>query len=828
MADLDLSGFLASFFDEARARLSATNQAVVAFESGALNEDGLVAMRRDAHTIKGSALMLGVNDIGKIAHLFEDMVEALIAHSDWQKPEALQFLYDLHDLLEARLADASGQEQIDVAAAENKFKQVLANLEQGKSTEQGKDTTAEDDLAASLEKELEALGSHPSDDTSTASQQVDAVIHDEISLTDIQTELASTYAQDDAFADDKAEAQDDTNAAAAEEASAFRPLAREEDSKKGVGRSSSGRFLRVDAERLEALSHHIIEMTTSQSRYTERDKKLKETQMGLRLLKREWQEMRNKLATQPSLQASITVLDGLIDDQLRKIHQLMEESRFQSEHQSLTLKELRDQVLALMLRPLDSVFATFPRSVRDIANKIGKQVKLVIDGKSVEMDQGVAESLVEPLIHLLNNAVAHGIEDADERKRLGKPEIGQVTIIARQSGSEVQIEVMDDGRGINPELIRKAAVERGVTTQDEVDLMDSAEVLELIFRPGFSTLTEVDELAGRGIGMNVVQDAIRKLTGSIRIHSEVGKGTRFIISVPVSIAVQEALMFKIGGQRYGMLTHLIEQAVVYDETKVTEGAAGKRFLHYGEYQVPIVDLRPMMHGEDMHLSDEPYIIVAEHIEGFVGIMVDELLGDGEVVVHDLDPYIKRYQPQGLMGNTIVEDGSVMMLLEPYGIKEMGRTSPNQVVDIALEEADKLRFTMLLVDDSLIAREVEKQIFESLGFVVDTAIDGMDGLEKLETSHYDMVVTDLEMPRLDGFGMVRQIRNQPKYEDLPIMVISTRESLEDRLRALEAGADSYLVKQHLDAENIIATVKALVGPDVVREKGLKVQANKANE
>jgi len=233
----------------------------------------------------------------------------------------------------------------------------------------------------------------------------------------------------------------------------------------------------------------------------------------------------------------------------------------------------------------------------------------------------------------------------------------------------------------------------------------------------------------------------------------------------------------------------------------------------------------MMYGSDMQLSDTPYIIVAEHIEGFVGIMVDELLGDGEVVVHDLDPYIKRYQPQGLMGNTIVEDGSVMMLLEPYGIKEMGRTSPNQAIKIEVKEEDKLRFNVLLVDDSLIAREVEKSIFESLGFVVETAIDGMDALEKLEASSYDMIVTDLEMPRLDGFGLVRQIRNQPKHEDLPIMVISTRESSEDRLRALEAGADSYLVKQHLDAESIVSTVKALVGPLLVQERGIAAKTDK---
>ena len=832
MADFDLSNFLASFFDEARERLSSINQALVAFESGSLDEAGLVAMRRDAHTIKGSALMLGVNDIGRIAHIFEDMVEALIEHGGWQQPVALQFLYDLHDLLEKRLAETDNLEPIDTKEAETKFTEVIEALKQGEKSTAAKDNSQED-LATSLVKEVEALNLADTPTSKPAHDQVDVNIDvdDEFSLTDINTQLAS------AFPEPKEAGQTSTVDEQNEETvfdiampvsdSVFRPQSDFDDKKSTGERKSSGRFLRFYAERLEALSHHIIEMSTVQGRYGQRDQKLKEALLGLRLLRREWQQMRFKFAQQPNMATSLKLMDSLLEDQLRKTQQLMEESRFQMEHQSLTLKELRDQVLALMLRPLDSVFATFPRAVRDIANKIGKRVQLVVDGKSVEMDQGVAESLVEPLIHLLNNAVAHGIEDSDERKRLGKPESGQVTIVARQNGSEVQIEVMDDGRGINPDFIRKAAVERGVTTQDEIDLMDSAEVLELIFRPGFSTLTEVDELAGRGIGMNIVQDAIRKLTGSIKIDSQVGQGTRFIISVPISIAVQEALMFKVGGQRYGMLTHLIEQAIVYNEKDIIRGTAGKLFLNYDNHQVPIVDLRPMMYGNDMKLSDTPYIIVAEHIEGFVGILVDELLGDGEVVVHDLDPYIKRYQPQGLMGNTIVEDGSVMMLLEPYGIKEMGRTSPNQVIDIEVKEEDKLRFNVLLVDDSLIAREVEKNIFESLGFVVETAIDGMDALEKLESSTYDMIVTDLEMPRLDGFGLVRQIRNQPQYEDLPIMVISTRESSEDRLRALEAGADSYLVKQHLDADSIISTVKALVGPLLVQERGITAKADKSS-
>jgi CheY-like chemotaxis protein len=248
------------------------------------------------------------------------------------------------------------------------------------------------------------------------------------------------------------------------------------------------------------------------------------------------------------------------------------------------------------------------------------------------------------------------------------------------------------------------------------------------------------------------------------------------------------------------------------------GAGDKKFIMYGKHQVPIVDMRRMLSGEgaDAVLSKNPNVLISEHIEGYVGIVVDELMSDIEVVVRNLDPYIKRYQPQGLMGNTIADDGSVVMLLEPYGIKEMGRTAPDHMIEIDVSEEDKIHRKILLVEDSLIAREVEKSIFESIGFTVDTAIDGLDGLEKLETGSYDMVVTDLEMPRLDGFGLVRHIRNQSKYEDLPLMIISTRESAEDRMRAMESGADTYMVKQHLNGDEILKNVQALLGSVSISE------------
>lgn len=897
MADFDLSNFLASFFDEARERLNSMNQGLVAFESGNLDSEGLIALRRDAHTIKGSALMLGVSDIGGAAHLFEDVMEQLIDNPSWRQPAMTQFLYDLHDELDTRLQDPDAQKNIDLEPLRVKYKALLEAAKEGallegsiepaienKTTLDNEldiveidldadapdlDTWVQDDGltvdlefpsemesdSASIDADIVDIGANEKDQEQEFSgligadeadswkaqrakqraadkrqkeatdkalgQDLDATLSSEAieSSEDREVEkLISELTSGTEAKEDKVVGQEDALIPLPEnafsEADTYRPDMASIEMKTMAQRRSSGRFLRVDAERLENLSNQVIELSTEQSRGGGFEKAILEMTSELRGLQREWRYFAQSLSglDETKRETLAHSLERGFENQIRKQRRFSEELSVSKQRNGLVHRDLRDQVLSLMLRPLDSIFSTFPRAVRDVAVRLNKRARLVVGGKTLEVDQGVAESLVEPLVHLLNNAVAHGIESAEERKDLGKPEEGQVAVIARLSGSEVRIEVVDDGRGLDVDRIKEVAVERGVTTQIEADDMDSAEILEMIFRPGFSTKKEVDATSGRGIGMNVVQDTVRRLTGSIRIHTEKGQGTRFVLSLPVSIAVQQALMFRMGNTRFGMLTHMVEQALPLNKQPLKMGAGDKQFIMYGKHQVPIVDMRRMLSGEgaDAVLSATPNVLIAEHIEGYVGIVVDELMSDIEVVVRNLDPYIKRYQPQGLMGNTIADDGSVVMLLEPYGIKEMGRTAPDQTIEIDVPEEEKIHRKILLVEDSLIAREVEKSIFESIGFTVDTAIDGLDGLEKMETKSYDMIVTDLEMPRLDGFGFVRRIRNQPEYEDLPLMVISTRESAEDRMRAMEAGADTYMVKQHLNGDEILKNVQALLG------------------
>jgi len=631
LADFDLSNFLASFFDEARERLNSMNQGLVAFESNNLDAEGLIALRRDAHTIKGSALMLGISDIGGAAHLFEDVMEQLIENPAWHKAEMTQFLYDLHDELDVRLQDPDAQISINLEPLRVKYNVLLEAVKETGGVEESTEELEEkqvvlDDESDIIDVDLEidspALESWLQDDGHTVNLEflsevepasgsigaagVDGDKKDLIqNFTGLigadeadswkaqramqqqenQTEedmAGEVFGQDvDILPNEAIENTEDYEVAKAQsdsmqgneliplpenifsETDTYRPDIIKTEMKTTAQRRSSGRFLRVDAERLENLSNQVIELSTAQSRADGFEKSIIEMSAELRGLQREWRYFSKSLADFDDVKRDqlIHSLERGLENQIRKQRRISEELSVSKQRTGLIHRDLRDQVLSLLLRPLDSIFSTFPRAVRDVAVRLNKQARLVIGGKNLEVDQGVAEALVEPLVHLLNNAISHGIESPEERKALGKPEEGQVAVIARLSGSEVRIEVVDDGQGLDVDKMKEVAIERGVTTQLEADNMDSAEIFEMIFRPGFSTKKEVDATSGRGIGMNVVQDTIRRLTGSIRIHTEKGQGTRFVLSLPVSIAVQKALMFRMGNVRFGMLTHMVEQAL---------------------------------------------------------------------------------------------------------------------------------------------------------------------------------------------------------------------------------------------------------------------------
>jgi chemotaxis protein histidine kinase CheA/ActR/RegA family two-component response regulator len=767
MAEFDTSAFLASFFDEVSQRLQSINQQLVLLESGKIDDEGVIQLRREAHNIKGSAQMLGVQDIGELAHLFEDALDATLQCEPEQRQSLMQFLYDLHDSLQQRLQYVDGKSRLDVGAKREAFTALQTRLQQAQENSVDADPTK---TAKAANKKIRKKR------TKVPKNLIAAV------MGSIEGSLQAGSPQ--------AGSADSSESRQPVETANFRPdlTGLEMDSAAAV-EQGSGNFLRVDRARFARLSNQIIELGSGRYMVAFPEQKLQQAVQGFGDLK---QSMLAGSDQQPQ-----AAWQGEFERQLRQLQQLGESMRSQQQRSTTMLDDLRDQVLGLMLRPLNTVFSVFPRTVRDVGKRSGKKVQLLLAGDAVEMDQEAAEKLTAPLVHLINNAVAHGIESPAERQQCGKPEQGQISIIASQKGSDVEIIVSDDGKGMDIDLIRDSAIAKGIISQAEAAEMDASEIMELIFQPGFSTHHEVDDLAGRGMGMSVVQATLHELTGTIHIHSEQGHGTRFSLTIPASIAVRQAMVLSIAGQRFGLLANLVRQVIPYSqqEIKTGHGPYSHGYIDFEHHRVPIIDLhRALKQQREEQPNGACSVIIVKHLEGFLGLVVDEIEAEKEILVREMDPYLKRYQPLGLMGCTITHDGAVLLLIDPDGLKEMWRTAPDP--ELAMGGSGAFNQCMMLVDDSSIALEIEKSMFEAMGFSVDTAIGGTDALEKIGLHHYDLLVTDLGMPEIDGIELITRIRTLDKYQDLPILMLATLESEHEKQGALAAGANAYLVKRRL--------------------------------
>lgn len=807
MSDFDLSGFLLQFFEEAKERLSEVNRRLVLLESGNLDQEGLAQLCRDAHTIKGSAEMLGATDISALSHLLEEAVAVVMREKLPSGSHPMtQFLFDLHDRLQERLLHPDNESRIDTEPFEKRFQALCAELDAVVKATSNED---KDNQSATKATQLKRRPRKSSGKKVRVNRNIIAAVMGSIEGSLEENRAGSSSKNKEA--EKPADAEGIENTVKEDEVISFRPeLKSLEAESEESSEESSGNFLRVDKSRLSRLSNQIIELSSDRYRGSSLEDEYEVLMLDLKLLRQQLFENRHD-APSPNQKSEF-------DQRLRQMHKLGEQLRLHQKRSASMLDDLRNQVFGLMLRPIASLFSVFPRTVRDLASRSGKKVQLLISGDAIEMDQLAAAALSEPLIHLINNAVAHGIEAPEERIKADKPEEAQITIVARQMGAEVTIEVVDDGRGIDVELLREKAEASGIISSSEAEEMNESEILELIFHPGFSTLSEANENAGRGIGLNVVVNAMRELTGSVHIQTQSGKGTKFILNLPVSVAIQKANAFTVAGQQFGMLSNLIKSTLPLDQQQIKtgQGAFHQGYINFDGHRVPIIDLYPVLKSSSS-AQQGSNIMIVEHFEGYLGILVDEVLDEREIIVREIDPYLKFYQPVGLMGNAIAEDGTVLLLIEPNGLKEMWRTSPEYEPDQTRSDLPTFNQRVLLVDDSSIALKIEKMMFESLGFSVDTAVGGMDAIEKISLHEYQLLVTDMKMPGIDGVDLIEKLKAQKAYRDIPVLVIATHEAEPDRQRALNAGADAFLGKRQMKGhqKELAATLVEILGIDAER-------------
>jgi two-component system chemotaxis sensor kinase CheA len=457
------------------------------------------------------------------------------------------------------------------------------------------------------------------------------------------------------------------------------------------------------------------------------------------------------------------------------------------------LGTLQEQAMRARMVSVETVTGPLRRAARDLARAGGKQVDWEILGGETELDRHVLEGLREPLVALVRNAVDHGIEPEDERLAHGKPATGRIRVHAMQLGAEIVISVADDGRGIDLERVRAAA---GGGLDDDA-------ALAAIFRPGVSTADRLTGISGRGVGLDAVRQAVGELRGRIEVHSNLGRGTEFRISVPMTLAVLRCLILRAGGRDYALpLRSAVGLLPGTDEVR----AEGRAAVWVGGDAVGLCDLGALLGG-----TGEPAggpVVVVSALTGRHAFRVDALLGQRDVVVKELGRVLPRLD---LIGGASVElDGSVMLVLDPGGLLHAAGAEPRVLAPASPGIEAPAAPVVLVVDDALTVRELQRTILERAGYEVVTVAGGEAALAHLAGARVDLVLTDVEMPGMDGFVLTERIRASERHRNLPVLVLSTRGAEQDRRRGLEAGADGYLVKSAFDEHGLLAAVKRLLG------------------
>ncbi len=466
---------------------------------------------------------------------------------------------------------------------------------------------------------------------------------------------------------------------------------------------------------------------------------------------------------------------------------------------SIVTTDLQIAVMKTRMLPIAKVFNKFPRMVRDLSRDLGKGIDLVISGEETELDKSIVEEIGDPLVHIIRNSCDHGVEDAADRKIAGKPEKGLIELKAYNEGNHIVIEITDDGKGLDADMLKMKAVERELITEREADNMSAKEAYGLIFKPGFSMAKKVTNVSGRGVGMDVVKTNIEKLNGIIDIDSELGKGTIMKLKIPLTLAIIQALLVGAQEEFYAIpLASVLETVrVPIDDIYTIEG---KNVLRLRDEVLSLVRLSDIFGVKQVFEgSEQTYVVVIGLAESKLGVIVDTLVGQEEIVIKSLGDYLQGVD--GIAGATIRGDGRVTLIIDVAAMMEMAKDIK---IDIrsSLEESAKKKespadYKVMIVDDSKMDRNIMQKAMEPLGVQTVEATNGQEALNMIKSGEHtvDAILIDIEMPRMDGYTLAGEIRKYSKYKNLPLIAVTSRTSKSDRLRGVEVGMTEYITKPY---------------------------------
>jgi two-component system, chemotaxis family, sensor kinase CheA len=599
--------------------------------------------------------------------------------------------------------------------------------------------------------------------------------------------------------------------------------------------SSNGETIRVSVNKLDALMAQLSELMVTKMRTEQRLSQIKQFQEFIGLWQKEWLNARSSYG-RLARRNGINLSDGpakdfgklmefaeVSQDHLRQmnawVNELGREFNNDSTQMSLVIDKLEEEIKRVRMLPLSTITGAFGRMVRDLAQELDKEAILDITGGDTELDKQVLEQIKDPIIHLLRNAIDHGIEMPDYRASIGKARAGKITLNAAYSGKDVVITIADDGDGIDIEGLRRSTLrKRG----PEAQTMTDTELVETMFQTGITTSTMVTDISGRGVGLDVVRRNVETLNGRIDVNWQPGQGTTFKLTLPLRLTGSRGLLVRVSGQTFILPIISIERIMLIQAEAIIS-LEGHDTILYNNRPVTLTTLEAVLNLPHMTGSRQRQgfpVIILSSAERRMAFVVDELLGEQEVVVKDLGRQLVRVG--GIAGAAVMGSGEVMLILNPNDLIKLAlRAGLRSVFGPSSQEAEgpdgevaenggKERKRILIVDDSLTTRTLEKNILEAAGYTVLAATDGEEVLSIIATEGApDLLISDVTMPRMNGFELTNRIKNDPHLSRTPVILVTSLESPEDKARGIEVGADAYIVKGRFDQNHLLETVEQLI-------------------
>ena len=774
----DMKEIMEDFLIEAFELIEQIDHDLVELEANPEDLELLNRIFRVAHTVKGSSSFLNFDVLTELTHHMEDVLNKARKGELKITPDIMDVVLESVDMMKGLLE--SIRDNGSDAAAGIDIKNICASLTQISEGE-APSAAAETPAAPAPEPVKE---SEPAASAEEAAPEVSDAELSKLSDSEVEAEIERLLkvrkAEDQARRASKGIApkspEEIAPAASAAPAPAPKPApSRERDADKKVPAASSSsavaqeQTIRVEVKRLDHLMNLIGELVLGKNR-----------------LLKIYDDVEERYEGEKFLEELNQVVSSL----------------------SLVTTDIQLAVMKTRMLPIAKVFNKFPRMIRDLSRELGKQIDLEISGEETELDKSIVEEIGDPLVHIIRNSCDHGIEDPETRKAMGKPEKGLVQLKAYNEGNHIVVEIVDDGKGLDADMLKAKSIEKGIITEREADAMSEKEAFGLIFKPGFSTAAKVTNVSGRGVGMDVVKTNIEKLNGIIDIESEVGKGTVMKLKIPLTLAIIQSLLVGTQEEFYAIpLASVLETVrVPIDDIYTIDG---KNVLRLRDEVLSLVRLSDVFGvNKVFDGGDQTYVVIIGVAEAKLGIIVDTLVGQEEIVIKSMGDYLQNIP--GIAGATIRGDGRVTLIIDVGAMMEMAKDIK---VNIRAEMEDSAKakekpsdYKVLIVDDSKMDRTIMQKSLEPIGVTIIEATNGVEALNIIKSGEhaFDAVLIDIEMPRMDGYTLAGEIRKYSKYRTLPLIAVTSRTSKTDRLRGVEVGMTEYITKPYSSEylENVV--------------------------